>query len=124
MAGPGRIRQALGNAHVLQTAPLEAEPPLAPETDGIAVHTQMACHLGMVGSCGRCQDNPGPDDELLGRRRPPDPSVQRVPFVGSQSHGWWLWPTQSARPAKMRSMSRGHDIAAPLYHRQIRAQGY
>ena len=49
MAGPGRIRQALGNAHVLQTAPLEAEPPLAPETDGIAVHTRWRAIWAWLG---------------------------------------------------------------------------
>jgi hypothetical protein len=60
---------------------------------------------------------------LVGGRMPPDPSVQRVPLVGRQRHGWW-WPTLSDRLSKRRSMRRVHDIGEPLYHRKIRAQVY
>ena len=52
MARTGRIRQALGNAHVRQTDRVEAEPTLAPETDGVDVHPHTARNLGIVVSCG------------------------------------------------------------------------
>lgn len=124
LARTGRIRQALGNAPVLHTDRVAAAPTRAPETDGVDVHPHTARHLGIGVSCGSGQEKPCPDGELLGGRMPPDHSVQRVPCVGSQRHEWWWGPTQSDRPAKMCSMRRVQDIAGPLYHRKIRAQGY
>ena len=124
MARTGRIRQALGNAHVLHTGRVEAEPTLAPETDGIDVHTHAARNLGIVVACGSCQDDPCPYGELLCGRMPPGQRVQRVPFVGSQSHERWFWPTHSDRPSQMQSMNTVHDTAESLYHRKSRAQGY
>lgn len=124
MSRTGRIRQALGNADVLQTDRVEAAPTLAPETDGVDVHTHAARNLGIVVACGSCQDDPCPYGELLCGRMPPGQSVQRVLFVGSQSHERWFWPTHSDRPSQMRNMNRVHDTAEPVYHRKIRAQRY
>src|SRR5262252_3764783 len=124
MPRPGGICQACGNTHVLQPAPLEAEPTLPPETDGIDVDTHTARNLGIVVSLGRCQDNLCPHGELLGGGMPSGQGIQRVPFVGRQRHEWWLWATHSGHSPRRRSMSRLHDAVGPLYHRNIRAQLY
>ena len=119
-----RIRQAVGNALVLETDRVEAEPTLAPEPHGIDIYTHLARNVGIVVSLGSGQDNACPYGELLGSRMASGQGFQGVPFGGSQRDRWWLGAAHSNASPRRRSMSRLHHAVGPLYHRNIRAQRY